>query len=175
MHLKKFMQKFKKMQTSFNYIIGSKIGSFIDFFHFPLKKVCSQQFFRYGVCGGGNMVFSWVLYWFLFQYVFEKQDFKLLFITFSPHIAAFFTQLPITFLTGFWLSRYVSFSKSPLRGRTQIFRYLLIVISCVLINYVGLKFFVEVCHFFPTPSQMINTFITAIFSFFAQKYFSFKA
>ena len=162
------------MHTSLNYRIGAKIGQFIDFFYFPFKKICSPQFFRYGVCGAANMVFTWVLYWFLFNYVFEKQNFTLFFVTFSPHIAAFFTQLPITFLTGFWLSRYVSFSTSQLRGKTQIFRYLLIVIACILINYGGLKLFVEICRFYPTPSQMLNTVITTVFSFYAQKYFSFK-
>jgi len=163
------------MHNSINYKIGEKLGKFIDFFYPPFKRFFPQQFFRYGVCGAANTVFSWMLYWFLYNFVYQEQVFDLGFIAFTPHIAAFFTQLPITFLTGFWLSRYVSFSESELRRRTQIFRYLLIVISCVLINYFGLKFFVEVCGFWATPSQMINTIITTIFSFFAQKYFSFKA
>jgi len=163
------------MHKSINYKIGAKIGKIIDFFYPPFKRFFPQQFFRYGVCGAVNTVFSWVLYWFFHNFVFEQQDFHILFLTFTPHIAAFFTQLPITFITGFWLSRYVSFSESELHGRTQIFRYLLIVISCILINYAGLKFFVEICGFWATPSQMINTIITTVLSFFAQKYFSFKA
>jgi len=163
------------MHNSINYKIGAGIGTFIDFFYPPFKRFFPQQFFRYGVCGVSNMIFSWFLFWFFLKFVIEQQDFYILFFTFKPHTAAFFTQLPITFLTGFWLSRYVSFSDSELRGRTQIFRYLLIVISCILINYVGLKFFVEICGFWATPSQMLNTVITTIFSFFAQKYFSFKA
>jgi len=162
------------MHTSINFKIGAEIGKFIDFFYPPFQKIVTSQFFRYGVCGAANTVFSWVLYWFLFNFVIKQQEFHILFLTFKPHTAAFFTQLPITFITGFWLSRYVSFSESELRGRTQIFRYLLIVISCILINYVGLKFFVEICGFWATPSQMLNTVITTILSFFAQKYFSFK-
>jgi putative flippase GtrA len=116
-----------------------------------------------------------VLYAFLYNIVFQKEIFDLGFIAFTPHIAAFFTQFPITFASGFWLNRYVSFSESTLKGRTQIIRYLSIVICCITINYIGLKFFVEVCHIYPTPSQMINTLITTIFSYFAQKHFSFKA
>jgi putative flippase GtrA len=111
----------------------------------------------------------------LYNFIYDKQVFDLGFIAFTPHIAAFFTQLPITFCTGFWLNRYVSFSESELRGRIQIVRYLMIVIACILINYAGLKLFVEVLHIYPTPSQMLNTVITTIFSFFSQKYFSFKA
>jgi hypothetical protein len=96
-------------------------------------------------------------------------------VTFTPHVAALFTQLPITFLTGFWLSRYVSFSESKLTGGTQIFRYLLTVICSIVINYAGIKFFVEICGIYPTPSQMLNTLITIVFSFFVQKKFTFKA
>jgi putative flippase GtrA len=114
------------------------------------------------------------LYWFLFHFGFHEQNFTLFFLTFTPHIASFFTQLPITFFTGFWLSKHVSFSESVIGGSTQLFRYLLIVIACILINYIGLKLFVEICHIYATPSQMLNTLITTIFSFFAQKYFSFK-
>ncbi|MDR2684736.1 MAG: GtrA family protein [Prevotellaceae bacterium] len=163
------------MHASLNYRIGTGIRKFIDFFYFPFKKFCTAQFFRYGVCGLANTVFSWVLYWLLYNFVFGKQNFTMLFITFTPHIAALFMQTPITFLTGFWLSRYVSFSESILRGRTQIVRYFSIMAICILINYAGLKLFVEVLHIYPTPSQMINTVITTIFSFFSQKYFSFKA
>ena len=162
------------MQESINYKIGKQINKFIVFFYPPFKHLFSQQFFCYGVCGMVNVVFGWFLYWFLYHFVFKGQMFDLGFIAFTPHIATFFTQLPITFLTGFWLGRYVSFSNSKLHGRIQIFRYLLIVICCILINYTGLKFFVEVCNIYPTYSQVINTIITTIFSFFAQKYFSFK-
>ncbi|MDR0831176.1 MAG: GtrA family protein [Prevotellaceae bacterium] len=163
------------MQTPISNFLGKKIGAFIDFFHFPFKKIFTKQLFRYAVCGVANMVFGWVVYWFLLHYIFQDQDFHLLIFAFKPHTAAFFLQLPITFFTGFWLSKYVSFSESNLRGRTQIVRYLMIVIACVLINYAGLKLFVEVCHIYPTPSQMLNTVITTVFSFFTQKYFSFKA
>ena len=169
------IQNFQKMHNSINYKIGEKIGKIIDFFHFPFRKICTAQFFRYGVCGASNTVFSWVLYWFFYNFVYQEQVLDLGFIAFEPHTAPFFTQLPITFMTGFWLSRYVSFSESQMRGSTQIFRYLLIVISCISMNYFGLKFFVEVCGFWATPSQMLNTLITTIFSFFMQKYFTFKA
>ena len=163
------------MQTSLNYRIGAKIGKFIDFFHFPFKKFCTAQFFRYGVCGVSNLSFGLVLFWAIYNFVYQKSVVDLGFIAFTPHIATFFTQFPITLFTGFWLSRYVSFSESKMRSSTQIFRYSLIVIACVLINYVGLKVFVEICHFYPTPSQMLNTVATTVLSFFAQKYFSFKA
>jgi putative flippase GtrA len=81
---------------------------------------------------------------------------------------------PITLLTGFWLNKYVTFTQSSLRGYKQLWRYILIVAVNLLVNYFGLKLFVEVCGIYPTPSKMIITIITVAISFFGQKYFTFR-
>ena len=120
------------------------------------------------------MCIDWVLYFIFYNFIFHKQVVDLVFVAFTPHIASFVFKFPITFLTGFWLSRHVSFSDSQLRGRVQIVRYLLVVGGCILINYAGLKLFVEVCGFYPTPSNILTSIIAAIFSYFSNKYFSFK-
>ena len=92
----------------------------------------------------------------------------------TPHILAFGITFPITLLTGFLLNKYVTFTQSSLAGWNQLMRYLLIVGLNILINYVGLKFFVEICQIYPTPSKMLVTGITVLVSYFGQKYFSFK-
>ncbi len=159
--------------------INSKLQSFVlaivDFIYVPFKKFFSQQIFRYGICGGANLVFDWVLYYVFFNYVFSKQVVHInSYLAFEPHIASFFFTFPITFLSGFWLLRYVSFVESNLRGRVQIVRYLSVVLSNILFTYLMLKFFVEICHFFPTPSKILITVITTVYSYVMQKYFSFK-
>jgi putative flippase GtrA len=162
------------MHSSISYFLGKKIGSFIDFFYFPFKKICPKQFFRYGVCGSVNVGVGILLFAFLYNFVFKKEVVDFGFIAFTPYVAAFIVQSVITFLTGFWLNRYVSFSESTLRGRSQIFRYFLVLMFNFILNYLCLKFFIEICGFWATPSQILSTVITTIFSFFAQKYFSFK-
>lgn len=142
----------------------------------------SREFFRYGACGGGNMVLDWILYFlfyhFLFSYfgsvVYLPELFGFLPLAISPHILAFGITFPITLLTGFWLNKYVTFTQSSLRGSKQLARYMEIVAINLLVNYLGLKFFVEFCHFYPTPSKMLVTLITVAISYFGQKYYSFK-
>lgn len=147
----------------------------IDFVYRPLRGVVPYQLFRYGVSGGANMVFDWVLYFVFYNFVFRHEVVRVGCVAISAHIASFLITFPITFLSGFWLSRYISFKESELRGRIQLVRYLMVVASCILINYLCLKLFVEVCHFYPTPSKMLTTVITTAFSFLSQKYFTFKA
>jgi len=55
-----------------------------------------------------------------------------------------------------------------------LFRYFLVVLANLVLNYLGLKVLVEFCHVFPTPAKMIVTLITTIFSYFSQKKYTFK-
>ncbi len=164
-----------KYKKSLNTSIQQLIITIIDFFHSPFKQLIPQQLFRYGVCGGINLLFDWVLFYIFFHFIFREQIIQILpYLAFEPHIASFFFTFPITFISGFWLQKYVSFNNSILRGRVQIFRYLLVVLSNILFIYIMLKLFVEIFHFYPTPSKMLATIITTIYSYLMQKYFSFK-
>ena len=162
------------------------ITKIVDFFYRPFEKYIPQQLFRYAACGGGNMVLDWILYCVVYNFVVGHE---LVYITLpfafnlsplasqiclTPHIMSLLIVFPITLLTGFWLNKYVTFTQSSLRGYRQLWRYILIVIVNLLVNYFGLKLFVEVCGFYPTPSKMLVTVITVVISFFGQKYFSFR-
>lgn len=152
----------------------SRLTNIIDFFYPPFKRWMPVDLFRYIACGGANVLFDWVLYFCFYNFVFNKTNVDLGFIVFKPHIAALLFTFPITLLSGFYLSRNITFSGSDLHGRIQLFRYLVIVAVNLLINYICLKTLVDVLHVFPTPSKMITTVFTTIFSYFAQKHYSFK-
>lgn len=133
-----------------------------------------RQTFRYVVCGGANVAFSWVCYFLVYNFVLDKEQLDLGFVVVSAYVATMLLIFPFTFFTGFWLNRYVTFRHSPLPTGTQLFRYLLSIGGSVVVNYVGLKFFVEFCGLWATPSQMLATFVTMIYSYLAAKYFTFR-
>lgn len=155
--------------------LQSLLLKIIDFLYQPFRKLIPAQLFRYGVSGGANMVLDWVLYFICYNFIFCHQNLNLSIITISPHIASFIVVFPITLLTGFWLAKYISFKESTIKGSKQLIRYISVVIANILINYACLKLFVDLCGFYPTPSKMLTTFITVTFSFFMQKFFTFKA
>jgi len=70
---------------------------------------------------------------------------------------------------------YVVFQGSFLRRRVQLVRYLLVALACMVLNYTLLKVFVEILGFYPTPSMITTTGIVVLFSYLAQRHFSFKA
>ena len=117
---------------------------------------------------------GWGCYFLLYNFVLDKELLDLGFIAVSPHVAAMLIVFPLTFFTGFWLNRHVAFRRSPLATGTQLFRYLLSVAGSVVVNYLFLKFFVELCGFWATPSQMMASLGTMVYSYLAAKYFTFR-
>ena len=157
--------------------IGFWIQGLIDFTYPPFRKLMPAQLYRYAACGGTNIVFDWILYFLVYNFIFKDRIADLGIVALSPHIISFIIIFPITTFSGFLLQKYVTFtaSSSDLRGRIQLMRYMLIVLANLLINYVGLKIFVDGLDFYPTPSKMIITIVTVICSYIGQKKFTFKS
>lgn len=153
---------------------GKSITKIVDFFYPPFRNYVSLRLFRYAVTGAANLVFDWVMYYLTFHFLLQKQMLHLGPVTFSSHIAAMLLVFPITFTSGFLLQKYVTFSASEIKGRVQLIRYLSVVIANLLINYLGLKILVDFIHLFPTPSKMIVTIFTVIFSYLSQKKYTFR-
>ncbi len=109
-----------------------------------------------------------------YNYIFEKQVVHVGRFAISPHIAAFLAAFIVSFPLGFYFSRYVIFTGGNIIGRIQLMRYFLLVLSCIALNYMFLKIFVEQLHIYATVSKIITTIIVVCFSYFTQKHFTFK-
>ncbi len=151
------------------------LTQFIDFFYIrPIRKIVPIQTFRYGVCGGANLVLDWVLYFILYNFILKEQILNLGIVAISAHIAAFIIEFPITFYTGFWLNRNIVFPGSKLKQIQQLKRYLLVVCGSILLNYVCLKLFVEIATIPAEIAKIITICITIVYSYVMQKRFTFK-
>ncbi len=146
----------------------------INLIHSPFGKIIPALTFRYAVCGGANTVLDIFLYYLTYNFVLGQEMLDLGFVVISSHIAAFMIVFPITFSSGFILAKYITFTQSELSGRIQLFRYGLTVLGSIILNYLLLKLFVEVFYLYPTLSKVLTTIVVVLYSYFVQKYFSFK-
>ena len=146
----------------------------IDWFYKPFARFINIDTFRYAFCGGMNTTLDIFLYFIFYNFVLYKHAVDLHIFTMAPHIAAFFMVFPITFSTGFMLSKFVTFRESELHGRIQLFRYGVTVLVCIVLNYIFLKLFVEQFHWYPTVSKAVATVIIAIYSYLSQKHYTFR-
>lgn len=147
----------------------------IDVLYIPFRKVMPLQTFRYAACGGGNTLLDIFLYFISYNYILSKKIVYTPAGPVSPHIAAFLMSFAVSFPLGYLLNRYIVFPGSILRGRIQLFRYFLLVLVCVYLNYVFIKLFVEHFQIYPTISKILTTVIVVSFSYFTQKYFTFRS
>ena len=151
-----------------------KFTAFIDFFYPVFKRFMPLQTYRYAVCGGSNMLLDLLIYFLSYHFLFHKEVFDLGFIAFEPYIAAFLTAFIITFPTGFWMSKYIVWTSSNLKGRIQLFRYFLLVLTNFFLNYFFLKLFIEYFGFYPTPAKILTIVLVVAYSYLSQKHFTFK-
>lgn len=133
------------------------------------------QTFRYVASGGGNTLLGFLVYFISYKFIFQEKDFDFNFFAFKGHIAALIASFIVTFPVGFFMSKYVVFSDSKMKGRIQLFRYFMICMFNLALNYLLLKIFVEKFHIYPVIAQIITISIVVVFSYIAQRNFSFKA
>lgn len=165
----------KKKIDDHSQVAAGWLMRIIDVFYPPFRRWMPLQTFRYAACGGGNQALNLLIYFISYNFIFHKEVWHLGFIAFKPHIAAFIVAFIVTFPIGFMLSRYVVFNDSQIRGHHQAVRYLSIVGVCILLNYGLLKLFVEVFHWYPTPSMLVTIVIVVSFSFLTQKKYAFQS
>lgn len=155
--------------------LSDRITRLVDFFYIkPIRQFIPKETFRYAFCGGVNLVLGWIIYSLLFHYVVGGLWIDLGFTVMAPRTVAYLIQFPVTFLTGFWLNRNVTFTLSPLRSKTQFFRYMLQVAGSFLIDYLSLKLFTDVFGIYPTAAKPLASLVTVIYSYFTAKFFTFR-
>lgn len=140
----------------------------------PVKRLVGRDIFAYGLCGGANMALDTLWYFVIYHYIVAERFIDLGVVVVSPHIASLIVVFPITFFTGFWLNRNIAFRATEYKTRGQLIRYALSVVGSIALNYVCMKLFVEHLHIWPTPSKMLTTAVSVVYSFLAAKYFTFR-
>lgn len=147
---------------------------FIDFFYPPFKNWFAINTFRYLASGGITAASGIVAYFVIYNYILHQNDVHIGQYLITAPIAALILESIITFFIGFMLNKYLVFTQSDLKGRIQLFRYGTVVCTNILLNYALMKILVEGFRFYPSVAKTLITIVLAVFSYFSQKYFSFR-
>ncbi len=151
-----------------------KLIKAVDSLYFPfLRPWIDAITFRYGLCGGINLVLDGLLYFIFYRFLYCQQDLDLGFVVISATIASFLTTFPIIFFTGFWLTKNISFQNTSKKSGQQRVKYLLVVILNIGVKYYGLKFLTLTLLVLPSVANIIMTIITVVISYILQRYFTF--
>ncbi|WP_113653927.1 GtrA family protein [Pedobacter namyangjuensis] len=146
----------------------------IDFFYPPFKRWFSLHTFRYMASGGTTVATGIVGYYIIYNFILHQEDVHVGNFLITAPIAALILESAVTFSVGFMLNKYLVFTQSNLKGRIQLFRYATVYGTNILLNYALMKILIEGFLFYPTIAKACITLILAVFSYFSQKYFTFK-
>lgn len=150
------------------------ILAFIDFFYPPFKKFISLHNFRYLATGGSTFVLGLVMFYVAFNFIFSTAEVKFLVFTLKRNTAALAVEFIVVIPYSFILNKYLIFTHSEVKSRVQLFRFLNLQLINMLLNYVLLKFFVEMLGIYPTISRLVVSVAIALFSYLYQHYFTFS-
>jgi putative flippase GtrA len=150
----------------------------IDFFYPPFSRWLSLHTFRYLVSGGSTVVSGIITYYICYNWILKQQDIHID-SPFLPKLitapsAALAIESIITLCVGFTLNKYLIFTASDLKGRVQLFRYSSVWVTNILINLALLKVLHEGLGVYPTIAKTIIALVLAVYSYFSQKYFTFR-
>ena len=146
----------------------------LSYFHNRFFDFIPLQTFMYGCCGGSVAGLNIFIYFITYNFILQKQLIQLTnTLAISAHISALIIAFLVTFPIGFYLNMFVVFPKANRRRRIHLFRYFTVVLMCLGLNYIFIKFFVDYCAFYPTPSALLTTVIVTLFSYLLQRTFSF--
>lgn len=155
--------------------VRRSILAFIDTFYPLVKSFMPLTTYRYAACGAFNTVFAIALYFIGNKFIFKGQNVDLGFMVMDGAVAPdYLFAIWIAFPVAFYLGKYVVFQESNLRRRVQVFRFLLVTIGNMVINYVGLKIFTRVFDPYYTVGKIATSVVVIIYSYIAQRNFSFK-
>jgi len=155
-------------------LLASFVRGVLDFFYPLFRRFMPLQTFRYLVMGSTNTLVGILVYFISYLYWFQGTLFNFGFYAFKAHSAALLASFMVTFPLGFFFSKFVVFSDSHLRSRIQLFRYFMICVFNLFLNYLLLKVQVEVLLIDPLLAQFFTVTGVVIFSYLAQRNFSFK-
>ena len=177
--------KYYRESRKFN-AVKNAILKLIDFFHPLFARWIPIQTFRYLACGGGVTVLGLLIYFLSYNFWLgayvhietingeQKELINLGGISMTRYIAAYVISFFVSFPVGFFLSKFVVFQESHLKGRVQLFRYATLQFINIILNYSLLHVFAGWLGIWATPSQTLTTVIIAVFSYFFQRHISFR-
>jgi len=140
-----------------------------------LKKLLKSKIFRYFISAG---VATWVditVYFLAYNYLYKKLDFDLfgMYVVSAPS-ASLLLSYTIGLLTNFTITKMLVFKESELATYKQLFRYVIVAIFVLILNYIAMRFLIRQLDWFPTVSRAVSAISIGLLSFVIHKSFSFN-
>ncbi len=140
-----------------------------------IKKLFHSKVFRYFISAGIATVVDVSVFYLSYNYLFRKQpvSFTEQLVFAAPTLSLVLsTSCGVT--TNFLITKIFVFHESTLKTHKQIFRYVLVAMFVLGLNYLLMTFLIKQLDWYPTIARTFAALSIGVLSFLIHKYFSFR-
>ena len=140
-----------------------------------LQIFIRSKVFRYFISAGVATLVDISVYFIAFNYIYQKEDIHLFksFIVTAP-TAALMLSYTAGLITNFLITKFLVFHESDLEAHKQLFRYILVAMVVLCLNYVLMRYLIRSLEWYPTLARSFSAFSIGMLSFIIHKTFSFR-
>ncbi|MBL0095574.1 MAG: GtrA family protein [Bacteroidetes bacterium] len=140
-----------------------------------MKPLLKSKIIRYLISAGLATWVDVVVYFVSFNYLYKKEDIDIFgFYTVSAPTASLILSYTIGLLTNFTLTKFLVFKESELETHKQLFRYVMVAILVLILNYFLMSFLIRQLEWYPTLARAVSAVSIGVLSFVVHKSFSFR-
>ena len=140
-----------------------------------LRYLLSLKPVRYFFSAGIATVVDVLVYYLVYNFVLHQNELNVFGnLVFKAPTVALTCSYSCGLITNFSITKYFVFHESELKGRVQLFRFILVAMVVLIANYFFMYFLINILHWYPTLSRAVSAISIGIFSFVAHRFFSFR-
>jgi putative flippase GtrA len=140
-----------------------------------LARLLKSKIFRYFLSAGLATWVDIMVYFLAYNYIYSKSDIDFLgWMVISAPTASLMLSYTAGLITNFTVTKFLVFNESELETHKQLFRYVLVAIGVLGLNYVLMSFLIRSLEWFPTIARAFSALAIGVLSFVVHRSFSFK-
>ena len=140
-----------------------------------MKRILHSKVFRYFVSAGVATVVDISVFYLSYNFLFRKEPLHLSFnLAFSAPTLSLVLSTSCGVMTNFLITKVFVFHESTLKTHKQIFRYVLVALFVLGLNYLLMTFLIKELNWYPTIARTFAALSIGVLSFTFHKYFSFR-
>ncbi len=140
-----------------------------------LKLFIQSKVVRYLLSAGVATLIDISVYFIAYNFIYHKQDIHLFnsFLVTAP-TAALLLSYTAGLITNFLITKFLVFHESDLETHKQLFRYILVALVILALNYILMRFLIRTLEWYPTIARAFSAISIGVLSFIIHKTFSFR-
>jgi putative flippase GtrA len=140
-----------------------------------IAKVLHSKIFRYFISAGIATIVDISVFYFSYNYLFRKVPFHINEnIAFAAPTLSLILSTTCGVTTNFLITKVFVFHESTLKTHKQVFRYVLVALFVLSLNYLMMTFLIKNMGWYPTIARTFAALSIGVLSFLIHKYFSFR-